>query len=118
MASFRFVEWLLFWLLECEDFEFEWDEGNRHKNKAKHGIEPGEVEQVFEERLSFPLGVQVTPEVNEERLGIVGLTKEGRILQVVFTTREGRVRPISARVAHKKEREQYEKNVRKIFKRV
>ena len=118
MASFRFVEWLLFWLLETEQFDFEWDEGNRDKNETKHGIGTREVEEVFEQGLSVPLGVQVTPEVDEERLGIVGATREGKALQVVFTLREGRVRPISARPAHKKERKQYEKNVRKIFKRI
>ena len=106
------------WLLENEHFEFEWDEGNKHKSKAKHGVEPREVEEVFEEGMSVPLGVQVTPEVDEERLGIVGAAKNGKILLVVFTMREGRVRPISARAAHRKEIEQYGKNVRKFLKRL
>ncbi|MBK9309042.1 MAG: BrnT family toxin [Nitrospira sp.] len=39
---------------------------------------------------------------------------EGRILHVVFTLREGKVRPISARPAHKKERELYEAYLREI----
>ncbi len=41
-----------------------------------------------------PLGVQVSPLVHEERLGIVGTTTEGRIVHVVFTLKEGKVRPL------------------------
>jgi hypothetical protein len=35
MAKFKFVEWLLLWLLEEAHFEFDWDEGNRTKSSAK-----------------------------------------------------------------------------------
>ena len=92
--------------------------GNREKNKQKHRVETREIEEVFQIRLAIPLGVQVAPKVEEERLGIIGPTKEGKMLQVVFTIREGRVRPISARPAHKKEKIQYEENIRKIFERI
>lgn len=51
-----------------------------------------------------PLGVQVSPLVHKERLGIVGTTTEGGIVHVVSTLRDGKVRPISARPAHTKER--------------
>ena len=66
----------------------------------------------------MPLGIQVTPKVKEERLGIVGPTKAGKLLHVVFTLREGRVRPISARPAHKKERGQYVEILRKVSERI
>ncbi|PCI31798.1 MAG: hypothetical protein COB53_12835 [Elusimicrobia bacterium] len=65
-----------------------------------------------------PLGVQISPEVAEERLAIVGETFEGRVLHVVFTMREGKVRPVSARPAHKKEKEVYEAFKREISKRI
>ncbi len=115
MAKFRFVTWLLDWILESESFEFVWDVGNRTKNKTKHGVETREIEEVFQKRLAIPLGIQTSPKVDEERFGIIGPTNEGKILQVVFVMRDKKVRPISARVAHKKEREQYEKIVRKIY---
>lgn len=46
MAQWEFVEWLLFWLLETSHFEFEWDQWNRTKSAAKHGISTEEVEAV------------------------------------------------------------------------
>ena len=55
----------------------------------------------------------VTP-VDEQRLGIVGPTFAGRLLQVVLVLMEGRVRVISARPAHRKERKQYEEILHKI----
>ena len=77
-----------------------------------------EVEEVFLAGQAAPLGVQISPEAPEERLGIVGATAGGRILHVVFTLREGKVRPISARPAHKKERGIYEAYLREISKGV
>jgi uncharacterized DUF497 family protein len=94
--------------------EFEWDEGNRTKNAAKHAVRTEEAEEVFTLGQAAPLGIQVSPIVDEERLGIVGTTSGGRILHVVFTLRDGKVRPISARPAHKKERELYEAYLREI----
>ena len=114
MAKFRFVEWLLLWLQENSHFEFDWDEGNQTKSAAKHSVRTEEVEEVFTLGQAVPLGVQVIPLVHEERLGIVGTTTEERILHVVFTLREGKVRPISARPAHKKERELYDTYLREI----
>jgi uncharacterized DUF497 family protein len=116
MAQWEFVEWLLVWLLEALDYEFEWDQGNQTKNADKHGILTHETEEVFKSGLALPLGVQIQPPVNEQRLGIIGPTFSGRLLQVVFVLREGRVRIISARPAHRKERKQYEETLRKISK--
>lgn len=114
MAQWEFVEWLLLWLLETTDFEFEWDVGNKTKSASKHGVLPGEAEEVFRSGAALPLGMQVHPAATEQRLGIVGPTFSGRLLQVAFALREGRVRVISARPAHWKERRQYEESLRKI----
>lgn len=114
MARFRFAEWLLLWLQETSHFEFDWDDGNRKKNAVKHGVSTAEAEEVFLLGQAAPLGIQIDPEPPEERLGIVGATFEGRILHLVFTLRDGKVRTISARPAHKKERELYEAFLREI----
>lgn len=114
MAQWEFVEWLLFWILETSHFEFEWDAGNRSKSAAKHGISTEEVEAVFRSGLALPLGIQIQPLAPEQRLGLVGPTISGRLLQIAFTLREGKVRVISARPAHRKERKQYEEILRKI----
>ena len=113
MAQWKFEEWLLIWLLETTHFEFEWDHGNRSKNASKHGILIAETEEVFKSGSALPLGVQVHPS-DEQRLGIVGPTFAGRLLQVAFVLRKGRVRVISSRPAHRKERKQYEETLRKI----
>lgn len=116
MAKFKFVEWLILWLIETAQFDFEWDAGNRTKSAAKHAVATMEVEEVFLLGQAAPLGVQVSPEAPEERLGIVGVTAAGRVLHIVFTLRGGRVRPISARPAKKKERSIYEAYLREISK--
>ncbi|CAN5495723.1 hypothetical protein BH10BDE1_BH10BDE1_23660 [soil metagenome] len=108
MAQFRFILWLAYWYLQNEAFEFEWDTGNLKKSHDKHGVAANEVESVFELRLAVPLGRQVTPKVEEERLSLIGPSVDGRMLSVVFTLRDGKVRPISARNASRKERKLYE----------
>ena len=114
MAHFLFVEWLLLWLRETITFGFEWDHGNKDKNAAKHKVDVADIEEVFTFGLAIPLGIQVTPPVPEQRLGIVGPTSKGKYLTVVFTMREGKVRVISARPTHRKERDKYEAFLRKV----
>lgn len=114
MAQWEFVEWLFLWLLNNSVFEFEWDEGNRNKSEQKHGVTVDEVESVFYLKKGMPLGIQVSPPCAENRFGIIGPSLEGRVLQVAFTIRFGKVRVISARPAHKKERLLYEKILRQI----
>ena len=118
MAKWEFVEWLLFWILETSHYEFEWDKGNQSKSATKHGISIEEVEAVFRSGLALPLGIQISPPADEQRLGLIGPTINGRLLQVAFALRDGRVRVISARPAHKKERTQYEEILRKISQRI
>lgn len=118
MATFEFVEWLLHWLFETEFFEFQWDAANTAKNLLKHDVRMSEIEEVFYSGSALPLGIQLTPKHQEQRLGILGSTFTGRFLQVVFTLRDGQIRPISARPANRKERKQYEELLRKIQKRI
>jgi len=117
MGQFRFILWLAYWYLQSADFEFEWDNGNSNKGARKHGVGSEEVESVFELKLAAPIGRQFSPPIEEERLCIVGPSSEGRLISIVFTLRDGRVRPISARSASKKEQKLYEE-VRKATQRV
>lgn len=91
-----------------EESEFEWDKGNIGKNK-KHNVEDKEVEEVFfdENKVTFPDTIHSTGD--EERLRIIGKTKKGRLLFIVFTKRDNKVRVISARVVNRKEVPLYEK---------
>ena len=117
MGQFRFILWLAYWYLQAVNFEFEWDSGNSNKSSQKHGVGTEDVESVFDLKLATPLGRQFSPPIDGERLCIVGPSFEGRLISVVFTLRDGRVRPISARPASKKEQKLYEE-VRKATQRV
>jgi len=87
---------------------FDWDEGNARKNE-RHGVSQVEAEDLF-----FDPRLLVAPDPRhstaEPRLHALGETSGGRKLHVTFTTRfEGtRIRVISARDMHRKERVTYE----------
>lgn len=117
MGQFKFTLWLAYWYLQSDVFEFEWDRGNSTKNKTKHGVSTADIEGVFALKLAVPIGRQVAPSVDEERLCVVGPTTAGGMISVVFTLRDGRVRPISSRPASRKERKLYEE-VRKTLERI
>lgn len=88
---------------------FEWDQGNTTKNQDKHQVAPQEAEEVFfdSRRREYP---DPTHSKQEVRKILVGKTKKGRLLLVVYTTRRDKIRIISARDLNKrKERSLYEK---------
>lgn len=114
MGQFKFVVWLAYWYLQNETFDFEWDSANMTKSTAKHGVSVDEVESIFALKMAVAIGRQVSPEVDEERLCVVGPAISGKFISVVFTLRDGRVRPISSRIASRKERRLYEE-VRKAL---
>lgn len=90
---------------------FEWDEGNARKNE-KHGVSQAEAEQVF---INEPLLVLLDKKhsLGETRFHALGKTNAERLLHVSFTLRYeagkgARIRVISARSMHVKERRIYE----------
>ncbi len=89
--------------------EFEWDSGNERKNE-RHAVTQQEAEQVF---LRQPLLLLDDPKHSgaESRFHALGKSAEGRLLHVSFTVRGAgtRIRVISARPMHWKERVVYEK---------
>src|SRR3954465_3163765 len=88
---------------------FDWDEGNSRKSTDKHGVSPAEAEQAF---FNEPLLLleDVKHSMEEPRFHALGCTDAARLLHISFTLRgEGRrVRLISARDMHRKERDRYE----------
>ncbi len=70
--------------------EFEWDKGNVGKNK-KHRVEDKEAEEVFFDNKKF-IFKDVIHSKKEERFRIIGTTKQGRLLFIVFTIRNKKVR--------------------------
>lgn len=88
--------------------DFDWDDGNARKND-KHGVSMAESEQVFfNEPLLLIADTQHSQ--GESRYHALGKTDEGRALHITFTLRNGgkKLRVISARAMHKKERSIYE----------
>jgi uncharacterized DUF497 family protein len=108
MAKFRFIQWLVEWLLSQESFQFEWDQGNRTKSQQKHKVALEEIEEVFAMAEAIrALGEQFKPAAPEPRFGILGVTKQGRHLFICFTLRGSGIRVISSREMSKKERKLY-----------
>ncbi len=91
-----------------DPLQFEWDEGNKDKNWLKHQVRQTEAEEVFFDVHKKLAKDAVHSTANESRYLLLGKTKSGRLLLVVFTVRDDNIRVISARDAHKKERPLYE----------
>lgn len=95
---------------DCSGIEgFEWDAGNRGKN-LQHGVADGEAEQAF---FGVPLLIPEDPRhsATEQRFHALGQSAVGRRLHVTFTLRDRRIRVISARDMHRKERVIYDAKI-------
>ena len=64
---------------------FDWDFENL-KHIARHGVTPEEAEEVL---LGDTVHLHVEYRGSEQRFGEVGMTRQGRILEVFFTLRHG-----------------------------
>jgi len=86
---------------------FEWDPRKAARNLAKHGVSFEEAATAFGD----PLG-RITSDlrhsVDEERFVLLGLSREQRLVAVMFAGREEAIRVISARRATRHERRDYE----------
>ena len=88
---------------------FDWDSGNRDKNKLRHAVEDWECEEVFFDTRKVILKGKLHSG-KEKRFILLGKTRRARLLYLVFTTRDYRIRIISARdVTKRKEIDLYEK---------
>lgn len=108
MAKFVYIQWLVNFFESYDLFIFDWDSGNSNKSQLKHGVDIEQIESCFLDDKIMVLGLQVEPKQTEERYGIIAKDASGKILFVCFTIRTGKIRPISGRLANKKEREIYE----------
>ena len=88
---------------------FEWDPDKARTNQSKHGVSFDEASTVFQDALSVTIPDPLHS-LNEERFVLIGHSCRGRLLVVVHTYRDNRLRLISARQATNKERGEYEKD--------
>ena len=86
---------------------FGWDRWNKDKNWIKHSVSYRECEEVFfnEPRVIYK---DVKHSKFEYRFGILGETDNKRLLHIIFTVRENKIRVISARDQNRKESKYYE----------
>ena len=86
---------------------FEWDNGKAKQNIGKHKVSFEEASTVFGDPLSRTIFDPLHSD-DEERYIILGESHRHRLLVVSFTDRGQRIRIISARVASRRERKDYE----------
>lgn len=90
-----------------EPVGFEWDQGNQNKNLLLHQVTDEECEEVF-----FDVKKRILKDTihsnTEDRYILIGQTKMQRVLFIVFTTRNNKIRVISARDLNQRERRLYE----------
>jgi hypothetical protein len=87
--------------------EFEWDPAKADANEDKHRVSFAEAMTVFGDQLSLT-GYDPDHSDEEDRFVTMGLSADGRLLIVSHTDRGEKLRIISARVASRAERRDYE----------
>jgi uncharacterized protein len=88
---------------------FEWDERKAASNLRKHGVTFEEAQSVFYDPRSLTID---HPDYAKTELRFIdiGTSNQNRVLVVVYTERENRIRIISVRRATKNERMEYGKD--------
>jgi uncharacterized DUF497 family protein len=90
--------------------QFEWDRRKAASNLRRHGVSFDEASTVFRDQLACIFDDEAHS-AREQREIIIGHSTRHRLLLVCFTEKpENVVRIFSARLATKREREDYEEN--------
>jgi uncharacterized DUF497 family protein len=87
--------------------DFEWDEDKAESNERKHGVPFPEAMTVFADTLSVT-GYDPRHADDEDRYLTMGTSVSGRLVVVSHTDRGDSIRIISARLATRRERKDYE----------
>ena len=90
---------------------FEWDAHKAQTNRAKHGVDFEAATTVFGDPLSVTIP-DLAHSQTEPRFIILGRSHRQRLLVVAHTERRDNIRLISARRASRRERKDYEENIR------
>ena len=89
------------------EYNFEWDPRKAAANLKKHGVSFEEAITAFGDSLSLNMPDQDHSE-GEQRFIVLGTSVRSRRVVVSYTERPPRTRIISARLATRQERRQYE----------
>jgi len=85
----------------------EWDQTKANINQRKHSVTFKEAATVFNDPLSYTISDPLHS-YQEERFIILGMSIKRRLLVVIHTDHDDRIRIISARLANNHERKTYE----------
>jgi uncharacterized DUF497 family protein len=85
--------------------ELEWDETKRESNLAKHGLDLAVSLELFADY--FMERLDTRQDYGEDRWVALGVIRDVTVV-LVYTERDGRLRPISLRKATAQERSIYE----------
>jgi len=88
------------------DIDFEWDGQKAYRNIKNHHISFEKASEAFFDPFVLYLGDEIIR--NELRETMIGLTKDWRLLYVVYVMRDETIRLISARPVTNPERRLYE----------
>jgi uncharacterized protein len=83
--------------------EYDWDDFNR-EHVGRHRVLPNEIQEALE---SEPVEIEYEEVDGEPRWTSLGHTKGFRVLIIVWTLRNGRIRPITARTVGRPQRKEY-----------
>jgi uncharacterized DUF497 family protein len=86
---------------------FEWDSEKDEANLKRHGVSFSEAATVFADPLTITIS-DPDQSVGEERYVTVGLSYRQRVLVVAHRDDDDRMRIITARLATRRERKDYE----------
>jgi hypothetical protein len=92
-----------------DELQFTWDPAKAAANLSKHGVSFEDAASVFRNPMAKVLP-DPTHSEHEVRSLIIGHSAGGRLLLVVFTETDDRIRVISARDASARERREYEEH--------
>lgn len=91
---------------------FEWNKDKAQKNFRIHGVSFDEASTAFKDILSLTV-YDPRHSDSEDRFVLIGNSFANRILIVVHTERNDKIRIISARKVTRKEKKQYEENAKR-----
>ena len=87
--------------------QFEWNPIKAAENLKRHSVSFDEASSVFGDALAITID-DPDHSIDENRFITMGYSNRQRLLVVVHTEREGKIRIISAREVTPRERKQYE----------
>ncbi|HEV7338482.1 MAG TPA: BrnT family toxin [Bosea sp. (in: a-proteobacteria)] len=93
--------------MDASEARFEWNDEKNATNIRKHGIAFKDAIKAFDDVNSFEYR-SLGPHA-EQRCVLIG-SAEGRLIAVIYTVREERIRIISARAARREERNRWNAN--------